>query len=218
VTKSPRHLLIFGATGLTGELLTGQALAAGLEVTACVRDINKLKIEHPQLHIVSGDIMDAASLQSAFSSGADAVACTVGMYHKQPETWLSEGTANIIAGMQSAGLQRIVVVSSLGAGDSAGQGNLLAKAIQKFILSHVLADKTRQEEILARSELDWTIFRPPQLTKEPTVRDDVVLWTGKPPRRKITWKISRASVASYVLDALLTGAHSHQAMNMSDPA
>lgn len=218
MSDSPQRLLVFGATGPTGRRLVEQALAKGLQVTACVRDPARLDLEHAGLTIVQGDILDADSLAAAFATEADAVACTVGMFHKQADTSLSDGTRHILEYMNRRGVSRIVVVSSLGAGDSRGQGNLLAKAIQRFILREVLNDKTRQEQALSASGLDWTVFRPPQLTDDPEVRDDIVLWTGMPPSGRMTWKVSRATVARYVLDALQTGAHSRAAVNMSEPA
>jgi uncharacterized protein YbjT (DUF2867 family) len=218
VKKTSLSLLVFGATGPTGRRLVEQALAGGHRVTACVRDPGKLELEHASLQVQQGDILDANSLARSFDTAIDSVACTVGMFHKQPETWLSDGTRNIVAQMKEHGIGRIVAVSSLGAGDSRGQGNLLAKAIQRFILREVLNDKTRQEQVLSGSDLDWTVFRPPQLTDDPAVREDIVLWTGKPPRQRMTWKVSRATVARYVLEALQTGAHSRSAVNMSEPA
>jgi putative NADH-flavin reductase len=213
-----KRVLVFGATGPTGGEIVCQGLERGLDITAFVRDPAKLNVVSPGLQTRTGDVLDPASVDAAFAEGFDAVACALGMFHKQPETWLSDGTANIVAAMKKQGVNRIVVVSSLGAGDSRGQGNLLAKGLQKLLLRHVLDDKTRQEAVLRESGLDWTAFRPPQLTLDPVPRDDIVLWTGKPPKRKLTWKISRASVAKYVLDSLMTGAHSRSAVNMSEPA
>jgi uncharacterized protein YbjT (DUF2867 family) len=85
-----------------------------------------------------------------------------------------------------------------------------------LLLRHVLDDKTRQEQVLRDSGLDWTSLRPPQLTNDPTPREDIVLWTEKPPRQKLTWKVSRATVARYVLDAIQLGQHSRSAVNMSE--
>jgi hypothetical protein len=120
--------------------------------------------------------------------------------------------------MKRHGVPRLVVVSSLGAGDSRGQGSLLARVLQKFLLRHVLDDKTRQEELIARSGLTTTVFRPPQLTDEEQQRDDLVLWTGPPPKQRLSWKVSRATVARYVLDAITSGGYSDKPMNMSEPA
>jgi len=212
------RVLVFGATGPTGLQVVEQALQRGLEVTAFVRDPAKLTIDHPRLRHVTGDILQRDSIDAAFADPPDAVVLALGMFHKQPETWLSTGTAHIVSAMQKHGVSRIVAVSSLGAGDSRYQGSLLAKGLQKFLLRHVLDDKTRQEQILRDSGLNWTALRPPQLTLDASIRDDVVLWTGRPPRRKMTWKVSRATVAKYALDAALTGANSNSAVNMSEPA
>ena len=213
-----KRVLVFGATGPTGGEIVCQGLERGLDITAFVRNPARLEVVSPGLQTRTGDVLDAASVEAAMAEGFDAVACALGMFHKQPETWLSDGTANIVAAMKKHGVPRIVVVSSLGAGDSRGQGNLLAKGLQKFLLRHVLDDKTRQEAVLRESGLDWSVLRPPQLTLDPVPRDDVVFWTGKPPKTKLSWKVSRASVAKYLLDALLTGAHSRSAVNMSEPA
>ena len=217
MSGSIQHLLVFGATGPTGLQIVEQALERGLEVTAFVRDPAKLKLDHPRLHTVIGDIRDGASVDAALATQPDAVVSAVGMFHKRPETWLSTGTARIVAAMQKYGVKRIVIVSSLGAADSRGQGSLVTKAVQKFLLSHVLDDKTRQEQVLRDSDLDWTSFRPPQLTSDASRRDDIVLWTGNAPPRKLTWKVSRATLAKYVLDAVQTNEHSGSAVNMSEP-
>ena len=66
-------LTILGATGATGTTLTGQALAAGHEVTAVVRDPARLAVPaHPRLRTVTADVMDPAAIISAID-GADAV-------------------------------------------------------------------------------------------------------------------------------------------------
>ncbi len=58
-------LTIFGATGATGTSLTGQALAAGHEVTAVVRDPARLAVPaQPGLRILSADVMDPAPRSS----------------------------------------------------------------------------------------------------------------------------------------------------------
>jgi nucleoside-diphosphate-sugar epimerase len=55
------ELTIFGAAGGTGTSLTGQALAAGHEVTAVVRDPARLSVPHShRLRVVTADLMDPA--------------------------------------------------------------------------------------------------------------------------------------------------------------
>jgi uncharacterized protein YbjT (DUF2867 family) len=215
---SDRRIMVFGATGKTGTQIVRQALEAGHNVTAFVRNPTRLAISDPKLRVVTGDVLDAASVERGFAGGCDAVISALGVFHREPRTELSRGTANVICAMQQHGIRRLVVVSSLGAGDSKGQGSLLARVLQSFLLKHVLADKDRQEAEIMASGLDWTILRPPQLTDEPGIRDDLVAWSGPPTRQKKTWKVSRASVARAALQAVAGNQYVRQAVNISDPA
>ena len=62
-TANTMKLTILGATGATGTALTGQALAAGHEVTAVVRDPARLAVPaHPRLRTVTADVMDPPPL------------------------------------------------------------------------------------------------------------------------------------------------------------
>src|SRR6266702_144488 len=62
-TANTMKLTILGATGATGTALTSQALAAGHQVTAVVRDPARLAVPaHPRLRAVTADVMDPASI------------------------------------------------------------------------------------------------------------------------------------------------------------
>lgn len=214
---SPMKILVFGATGPTGQQIVRRALQRELAVVAFVRDPKKLALRHPLLSVVQGDILDPVSIDTAMASSPDAVISALGIYHRRPSTQLSAGTGNIVSAMEAHGVDRIVIVSSLGAGDSRGQGSLVARMIQWLLLRHVLDDKTRQEDVLRQSSLAWTSFRPPQLTMADPSQGDIVLWTGAEPSRKLSWKLSRATLASYVLDAIEANTHLRAAVNLSEP-
>ena len=51
-------LIVFGATGGTGQHLVKQALAQGHAVTAFVRNPAKFGVSHPNLRVVQGDAME----------------------------------------------------------------------------------------------------------------------------------------------------------------
>lgn len=211
-------LLIFGATGATGKQLVAQALNRGHSVRAFVRDERKLDIEHEQLQTVAGDIHDRESVDRAFDGHVDAVISALGVYHREPRTELSAGTRNVLEIMAQHGVSRLGVVTSLGVGDSKGQGNLIARLFQRIMLPHVLADKERQEAIIRASSCDWTVLRPPQLTASDKISPDVVIWQGATPDHpKLSWKSSRATVAHVLLDVLEQGLYSRAAINISDP-
>jgi putative NADH-flavin reductase len=66
------RLTIFGASGQTGRHLLTQALDAGHNVTAVVRDPTRLPLRHQRLQVLAADPLDPAAIAPAVA-GADAV-------------------------------------------------------------------------------------------------------------------------------------------------
>src|ERR1700689_869319 len=65
-TRYLMELTIFGASGATGTYLTQQALAAGHQVTAVVRDPARLSVpESPRLRVITADLMDPVAVSPA---------------------------------------------------------------------------------------------------------------------------------------------------------
>ncbi len=96
------NLIIFGATGGVGRHLVEFALAQGHAVTAFARDPAKLGIEHANLKVVQGDVMDFASVEKAVQ-GQEAVLSSLGAGMKS--TIRSEGSRHIIRAMEKAGIR-----------------------------------------------------------------------------------------------------------------
>ncbi len=211
---APKRLLIVGATGGTGLQLVAQALERGYAVTALVRNPSKLGIEHPNLRIVQGDVLDYASVEAAVR-GQDAVISALG--HRQyfyPTRILSEGTRNILRVMETHGVSRFICQSSLGIGDSAGRlGLMYTFIVIPLVLPFYFWDKTRQERLIAESKLEWVIVRPGALTngqKRGRYRH------GQNIGNFITTvKISRADVADFMLNQLTDEAYLGTAVGIS---
>ncbi|HUO85210.1 MAG TPA: SDR family oxidoreductase [Thermoanaerobaculia bacterium] len=196
----PRRILIIGATGGTGRQLVAQALERGFEVTALVRDPERLRLDHPHLTVAQGDVLDAASID-AVMQGQEAVVSALG--HKRflgPTSILSRGTANILHSMKSHGVRSFVCETSLGIGDSAGRmGLYYSLFVIPVILPFYYWDKTRQEQRIASSGSEWVIVRPGALNNGPR-RDRIR--RGRVGGFLGTARISRADVAAFMLDQL----------------
>ncbi len=160
-------LTILGATGATGTCLTRQALAAGHEVTAVVRDPSRLAVPaQPRLRTVTADVMDPASITPAIA-GTDAVISAVGPHGTGPTTVIQDSVHSIIAAMDKTGARRLLQVSGsivADQGESPYLRYLLKPLARRTFLRHVCADMRRGEDEIRESNLDWTIFRPPSLT------------------------------------------------------
>ncbi|WP_372408540.1 NAD(P)-dependent oxidoreductase [Streptomyces luteireticuli] len=70
-------IALFGANGTIGSRVLREALDRGHQVTAVVRDPSKVTVEHPALTVVTGDVLDPASV-AAVAKGQDVVVSAVG--------------------------------------------------------------------------------------------------------------------------------------------
>lgn len=192
-------IALFGATGKTGREIITQALAAGHEVTALARNPSALE-PRPGLRIVKGDARDADAVTDALS-GADVALSTLGTFNRKPNTETSDATATLVAAMQASGPKRLVVITTIGCGDSLPQlrSFMFRVVIIGFLARHVWADRNRQEDVVRASGLDWTLARPGGLRDGPRTGNYTVIGGGDPQPKKIM--INRADVADYVLKA-----------------
>jgi putative NADH-flavin reductase len=200
------RLTIFGATGGTGTCLTEQALAAGHEVTAVVRDPARLTVRQSpaftaRLQVSTADIMDPAAIIGAVA-GADAVLTAIGPSGTGVTTVSQGSVRSIIAAMQKAGARRLLTVSGsivADEGESPYLRYLLKPVARRTFLRHVCADMRAAEAEVEATGLDWTIMRPPRLTAGPaTGRYRMRIDGGLP--RGLT--VSRADLAACMLSAI----------------
>jgi putative NADH-flavin reductase len=174
------NIVVFGANGPTGRLLTQQALAEGHVVSAFTRHPEAFPLRHDRLTVVHGDVFDAARVDDAVA-GQDAVLSSLGVpYSRKPITVFSEGMASIITAMRRHGVRRLVCVSSSAVDPRLEPpgGFVMKKVLQPFFVGVVgktlYADQRRMEELVMSSGLDWTVVRPSGLFASPSVSDYVV--------------------------------------------
>lgn len=197
-------VLVLGATGATGRLIVGNAVAKGYDVVALVRSKARAT-DLADAELVEGDARDAAALSRAIA-GCDAVVSSLGtgISPFREVTLLSTATRALVGVMTEQNIRRLVCITGLGAGDSRGHGGFFFdRLFLPLMLRKVYEDKNRQEDAIRASTLDWTIVRP-------TVLND------KPPRGGIKaltdlsgvhgGTIARSDVAEFVVQQLTTDA------------
>ncbi|WP_040283768.1 NAD(P)-dependent oxidoreductase [Tessaracoccus massiliensis] len=147
---------------------------------------------------VRGDALDHAAVKQAID-GADAVVVTVGGA-KGSSRHRAKVTRSVIRAMRDAGVRRLIVQSSLGAGDSGALMALPGRLIAKTVLAAPLADHNDQEAAVFASGLDWTVVRPGGLNDKPATGAVVAQETAE--GRAMKAMISRADVAEYIVSIL----------------
>ncbi len=204
-------LIIFGSTGSIGQQLVNQALMQGHRVTAFARNTSKVDIEHKNLQLKQGDVMDPASLQSAIQ-GHDAVLVSIGAGRKG--TVRSEGTRNIINAMKEVGVSRLICQSTLGVGDSRGNLDALWKYLMfGLLLRPAYADHVQQENHVRQSKLDWTIVRPGAFIDGDRTGQYRHGFPGNDKTTKL--KISRSDVADFMLKQLFDNTYLYKTPGLS---
>lgn len=190
-------LAVFGATGRTGQQLVEQALTAGQSVVALVRDPAKLNLQHPNLRVVQGGILELNRVEEIIT-GVDAVISLLGPTRNSPDYVVSKGTANILAAMDKHGVHRLIVSAGAGIADPHDRPGLLNHVINfllKVTSAHVYEDMRKTVQIVRASELDWTVVRVPMLTDQPKTGSVRVGYVGQ----GTGMRLSRADMADFML-------------------
>lgn len=161
-------ILIFGASRNTGLDVAELLAARGDKVTAVVRaSSNVEELKKLGITLVTGDAMDMDSVRAAMAGkNFRAVLTTIACFSCDPKPDYL-GNKNIFDAAKEAGLKRVILVTTIGAGDSYDSAPLPARRFLKDILPL----KTQAEDHLKSLGLDYTIIRPGGLkTAAPTGR------------------------------------------------
>src|SRR5437870_4302581 len=191
------RIVIFGATGQTGRLVTNQAVSAGHDVTAFVRDPGRPNVPGGSVRVVQGNVLDAASVDRAVADQEAVLVALATATRGQPPV-LPEGIRHILDSMEKHGVRRIVVLSAAGAlHEPAGSvvGSLGLRLARAYLPGVYREHRAMLEELRTRN-LDWIAVRPVILTNGPRTGRYRVVVEGIP---RWGFRISRADVADFMI-------------------
>ena len=202
------NIVVLGATGGTGRLVVEQALAAGHTVTALVRSPEKLPMSHANLRVVAGSATNTESVAHALE-GADAVISTLG----GGGSVIADSTAAIVAAARQTGVRRVVMLSSwLVERDRMSPVLRLASGVA---MGGLIKDKSAGEQLLRKSDLDWTIVYASTLADGPAT-GSTVLPEGS--NWSMSQRIARADVAAWLLRAATSPETSRRTVSITGQA
>lgn len=188
-------MIVFGASGRTGQAFVQQALHSGHHITAFVRNPSKLPFSDNYLTIIKGDATNKTDVASAIQ-GHDAVVSCLGANGLGKTSILSDMAMNIIDGMKTHEVERIVYVASAGIyKEIPGLSGFLAMKI----LRNVLADHRRAVDYIATADLDWTVARPMRLDEGELTKKYRMSIDNVPKNGNV---ISRDDVAHFILESI----------------
>jgi uncharacterized protein YbjT (DUF2867 family) len=174
-------VLVAGATGGCGRLVVRRLSDLGIAPRVLTRNARRAASLGP-VEVVEGNALSAEDCRRAIM-GCEAVICTLG------DRWVprdgrivdGDGVINLAQAADRAEARRFILVSSLGAGDS--WAPFFVRWLFRLLgVMPILQEKTRSEEYVRSSGLQWTILRPGLLTNFRMRREPVLLpVTGRAP-------------------------------------
>jgi putative NADH-flavin reductase len=194
---------VFGATGKIGALVVRRLLEDGHEVTAFVRSPRKLGVAAAVVDVVAAELTDEDAIREAVE-GADAVISALGppIDPFVRGTPLTDGTRRIVAAMHATGVRRLVALATVSVSDPRDRPRLLDRLVPVAIgllIPGALREVQGISEVVATSELDWTvarIFAPIDVPANHTLRAGFL---GRDP---VGVEMSRADIADFLVDQI----------------
>ncbi len=211
-------VIIFGATGFSGQAILANSIKQGHEVTILVRDASKIPIKYQNLTIVEGNVLNTQTVAYVLHHQEAVIQClgVSGKGDGKPTTFISDATKIIVDEMQNKKIKRLIAMSNVGAGNSiAFQPWFFTKIILPYFmkwLKVIIEDKNRMEPIIMNSNLDWTIVRCPNIVDKPAKGRCNATLDGKGLKLSITL----SDLSKFMVDQLKQTAFIKQAPSVSN--
>ena len=178
-------IYLFGATGKVGRLVLAEAKR---------RNIKAVCFE--------GDVRSRHDVNDFFKINGDngVVVSALGSWGTKTQDILTIGMKNIIPAMRRNKLTRIISLTGADTrldGDSPSISSRLLEVIMKIITPKVYNDGQKHLELLAKTNLDWTVIRSPKMKNGE--KNSYHLNSQCP---QIWQRINRKSVAKAMIDCI----------------
>jgi putative NADH-flavin reductase len=211
-------LVIFGATGFSGQAILRLALSKGFQVTLLVRNKSAITIQNENLTLIQGNVLDRNDVKKALEN-QDAVIQCLGVGGKgdgKPTTFISEANKIIVDEMEKQKVSRLIAMSNVGAGNSLSFQpwfftNFILPYFMKW-LKVIIDDKNRMEQTIMNSELEWTIVRCPNIVDKTPKGNVHATLDGKGLKLSITL----GDMAEFIVHQLTDSTYSKQAPSISN--
>jgi putative NADH-flavin reductase len=161
------NITIIGASAGLGLETVKRGLNRNHSITTLSRTGIEIE-ENRSLNVIIGDATNKADVLNSIQ-GADALIVTLGTGKNMKATTLFSDFAKLIVEINSENkiAVPIIFVTGFGAGESKNYVSWLVRMFLKYMLKDVYADKTKMEEIITHSDLNWTVVRPGRLLDKP---------------------------------------------------
>jgi uncharacterized protein YbjT (DUF2867 family) len=209
-------VLVAGATGRAGRCIVSEVLKRGYAVRALLvppfDPPDPPGLRSQGVALVSSDLASVASLEKAMEGAAfliSAIGSRKPFSGKENDRIDNMGNQNLARAARAKGLQKIVIISSVGAGNSRNALSLM----YKVMMSPILRAKEKSEAFIQSFGMTYTIIRPGGYGDK-EVSGRIAFGEGG----KITGRVTREQIARVCVDALTNQAMNNRTFEVVDAA
>ena len=180
-----KPIVLFGASGKSGQAIVGRARQLGLSV----READRRVLAHPKA-------------LDRIIKGVFAVVIVFGPRPPYTDIFCTSATGKIIQSMKRSGVKRLLCQTGAMIGRYPQNRSFLFEKMSNIYRKQNPSgymDRVKQEDIIKHTPLDWTIIKPPRLVdsdKEKVVYADEHTCVG------IFSSITRTSLSGFILKEL----------------
>ncbi|HEV3325550.1 MAG TPA: NAD(P)H-binding protein [Puia sp.] len=153
-------IAVIGGTGKSGSFIVRELIQQHISFRILLR--NAAAYGLPVGDIVQGDVRDVEAVLK-LSEGCSAVLSTLGQPKGEPSIF-SQATRNVLTAMQVWNIKRYILTTGLNVDtplDKKGPATQAGTKWMKEYYPETTADKQLEYELLAASDVDWTLVRLP---------------------------------------------------------
>jgi uncharacterized protein YbjT (DUF2867 family) len=188
---------VAGATGRTGSLIVRELLQQGYRVRAMVRvPARAAGLRQQGCDVVEADITAPESLEHALRGAAfliSAIGSRKPFNSSENNRVDNQGNQNLAGAGLKAGVRHMVVISSIGVGNSSTALNF----VFRILMGPVLRRKAMAERFITACGISYTIIRPGGLSDK-DIPGEIAFGEGG----HITGMVSRQQIARVCVAAL----------------
>jgi putative NADH-flavin reductase len=195
-------IALLGSTGFLGKVLLKKALDNGYQVKTLVRNPEKLGELKDRVEFIQGNIFESDKIEETVKE-TDVVISTVGPPQKKPRNPEKYKTAmeDLVAALKKQNIKRFIHIGGAvhpgGENENWTMGRRFLRLFLNLSWKPGLVAKQLEWEVLKESSLNWTLVRPPQITKGGS--------TGKviaDEKNLARTKINVEDLSSFILDQI----------------
>jgi len=196
----PKNILVLGATGHLGQVLTKTLLSKDYPVTALVRNPEKFDSSFSKVKIIKGSVLDENDIQKSLEN-IDVVISTLGHGFRTSYPIQEKVMLLLIPLMESKGTKRLITITGealIGPTDKKSLRAEITSNFLKLVDPYRMNDAIAQQKLLEKSSLDWTVVRTPIHSNKGSKKVAHVGMTHPP----IWQTINRTAVCEFICDCL----------------